>query len=379
MIKFIPEKYGLDVVTLTLDLGQREDLDMYVEKASDLGAKDAYLIDAKREFADCYVAKAIKANALYEGSYPLSSALARPLIARWGIETAKRVGAKAIAHGCSGKGNDQIRFDVTISSLAPELRIVAPVREFGLSRDEEVEYAKKNDVPIPEKSTYSIDENLWGRSIECGILEHPEREPPPDAFAWIASVEDAPNQPENVTIEFDKGIPVALNGTGMELWELIMALNELAGNHGVGLVDHVEDRVVGLKSREVYECPAATVLLSAHRDLEKLVCTKHENMFKPIVDKKWSELVYDGLWVDPLTEDLEEFVDKVNEKVTGTVNVKLYKGKATIVGRDSPNALYDLKLATYERAEAFNQKASIGFVKLWGLQSKVARMVQREG
>lgn len=379
MIKFIPEKYGYEVCTATVDVGQKKDFEGIRQKALDLGVKEAHLIDAKEEFVANYVAKAIKANALYEGEYPVSSALSRPLMAKWGVEVAKKAGADAIAHGCSGKGNDQVRFEVTISCLSPDLKIIAPVRELGLTRDVEMEYAKKHGIPLASKSKYSIDENLWGRSIECGVLECMDKEPPTDAFAWIVPPEEAPDEPERITLEFGGGIPVALDGKKMSLLELIVKLNDIAGKHGIGIIDHMEDRVVGLKSREVYECPAATVILRAHKDLEKLVSTRHENAFKPIVDQKWTELVYTGLWVDPLREDLEKFIDSVNDKVSGTVNVKLYKGSATVIGRDSPNALYDVKLATYEKAQTFDQSASEGFIKLWGLQSKVAGRVKREG
>lgn len=378
MVRFIPEKYGIDVVTVTVDVGQKKDLKEVRDKALRMGAREAFVIDAKKEFADDYIAKAIKANALYEGAYPLSSALSRPLIAKLAVKIAKQVNAGAIAHGCSGKGNDQVRFEVAISSLAPDLRIIAPVREFGLTRDEELKFAQEHGIPLPKDAEYSIDENLWGRSIECGVLEDPSVDPPKDLLGFTLSPEEAPNKAERLSLEFEKGIPVALNGSESDLFELIMSLNEIAGKHGVGHIDHIEDRVVGLKSREVYECPAATVILKAHKDLEKLVCTKHENAFKPIVDQRWTELVYDGLWVDPLRNDLEKFIDEVNEKVEGKVRMKLYKGAAMVVGRESPNALYDLKLSSYSGNGIFDQGASSGFIKLWGLHSKVASMTQNE-
>ncbi len=378
MIRWIQENYGAEVITLTVDVGQKgKDLEKVKEKALKLGATQAFIIDAKKEFANEYVARAIKANALYEGEYPLSSALSRPLLAKWAVKIAEKVGADTIAHGCSGKGNDQVRFDITITSMNPKMKVIAPVREWNLSREEEIEYAKKNGIPIPVdiNRPYSIDENLWGRSIECGELEYPEKEPPEEVFEWCLPLNKTPNEPEYVELEFKEGIPVALNGKEMELWELISKLNEIGGKHGVGIIDHMEDRIVGLKSREVYEAPAATIIIKAHKELEKLVCTIHENWFKPLIDKKWSELVYSGLWVEPLREELETFINAINQKVNGKVKLKLFKGSVRIVARESSNALYDLKLATYEKGQLFNQKASPGFIEIFGLQTKMAYQV----
>jgi len=375
MIKWIMEKYGCELVTLTLDIGQAtKNLEEVKNKAIKLGVSEAYVIDAKKEFADKYISKAIKANALYEDAYPITTAIARPLKAKWAVKIAEEVNADAVAHGSTGKGNDQVRFDITITALNPNLKIIAPVREWGLGRDEEIKYAEENGIPIPVDidNPYSVDENLWGRSVECGDIEYPEKEVPKNALAWCKPWEETPDAPEYVEIEFEEGVPVSLNGKDMELWKIIKELNEIGGEHGVGLIDHMEDRIIGLKSREFYEAPAATIIIKAHKDLEKTVCTRYENWFKPIVDKEWTNLVYSGLWIEPLTKDLEAFINKVNKKVNGLVRIKLYKGNAMVVGRDSPNALYDLKLATYEKGQLFNQAASPGYIELYGLQSRMA-------
>lgn len=375
MIKWIMEKYNCELTTLTLDIGQEtKNLDEVKAKALKLGAVDAYVIDAKKEFADNYISKAIKANALYEDAYPITTAIARPLKAKWAVKIAEQIEADTIAHGSTGKGNDQVRFDITITALNSSLKIIAPVREWNLGRDEEIEYAKKHDIPIPVdiNNPYSVDENLWGRSVECGDIENPSKEVPKDALAWVKNWEEAPDKPEYIEINFERGIPISLNGEDIELWQLIKKLNIIGGKHSVGLVDHMEDRIIGLKSREFYEAPAAMILIKAHKDLEKMVCTRYENWFKPIIDKEWTNLVYSGLWVEPLLKDLEAFINKVNKKVNGTVTVKLFKGNAMVVGRESPNALYDLKLVTYEKGQIFNQAASPGFIELYGLQSRMA-------
>ncbi|NJE09151.1 argininosuccinate synthase [Thermococcus sp. M39] len=370
ILKMMQEKLNAEVITVTVDVGQKDDFKKIEEKALKFGAVKHYTIDAKEEFAKEYLAKAIKANALYEGAYPLATALARPLIAKKIVEIAKKENADAIAHGCTGKGNDQVRFDLAVKALYPEIKIIAPVREWGLTRDWEMEYAKKNGIPVKEK-IYSIDENLWGRSIEGGILEDPFEEPPEEVFEWTLSPEKTPEKPEYVTIEFEEGVPVALNGKEMDLVELIETLNFIAGKHGVGRIDHIEDRTVGIKSREVYEAPAAITLIKAHKDLEKFVLTKWALEFKEIVDSKWSWLVYNGLWFEPLREALDAFIDKVEEKVSGTVKVKLYKGNAIVVGRKSENALYDINLATFEKSD-YDQKLAIGFIELFGMQSVLA-------
>jgi argininosuccinate synthase len=371
MLRWIPERYGAEVATLTLDLGQGG-IEEARQKALQLGAVEAFVIDARQEFAEHFIAKAIQANGLYQDAYPLSTALARPLMAESAVEYACRCGADAIAHGCTGKGNDQVRFEVSISALAPGLKVLAPVREWSLSREQELQYAAKRGIPVGPQSKYSIDENLWGRSIECGELEDPAREPPAEAFAYTVPPERAPDEPDSLEIEFEAGIPIALDGKPLPLAELIEVLNERAGRHGVGIIDMTEDRVVGLKSREVYECPAAVTLLAAHRDLERFCCTIHENELKPLLDRKWAELVYQGLWHDPLREALDAFIAKVNEKVTGTVRMKLYKGQARVVGRSSPYALYAPELATYEEGSLFDQGASVGFIQLWGLPTRLA-------
>lgn len=380
MLKWLQENYNTDVITVTLNVGQAKEFKEIENKAKKLGVKKHYTIDAREEFVKEYIFKAIKANALYQDAYPISSSLSRPLIAKWGVEIAKKEGAEAIAHGCTGKGNDQVRFSITINTLAPDVKIIAPVVEWGMTREDEIAYAQEHDIPIPVtvNSPYSIDENLWGRSIECGVLEHPEVEPPYDAYLWTAPPEKAPDKPAYVEIGFEEGIPVSVDGIRMNGVDLILKVHELGCAHGIGRIDHMEDRIVGLKSREVYECPAASILLKAHKDLEKFVCTRHENTFKKFVDEQWTNLVYTGLWVEPLREDLEAFIDRVNKKVTGIVRVKLYKGNATVVGRSSDYALYDENLATYDRKSTFNQLASFGFIELWGLQSRMAQALKPE-
>lgn len=379
-IKWIQQKYDAEVITVTLDVGQQRDMKALEERAKGIGAIKHYSIDAKGEFAAEYIFPAIKANGLYEGKYPLSSALSRPLIASKLVNIAKREGATAVAHGCSGKGNDQVRFDVTIKSLAPNLEIIAPVREWELTRDEEIKFAKANGIHIPVNlsNPYSIDQNLWGRSIECGVLEYPDSEPPEEVFEWTTPPEKAPDAAEYVSIKFESGVPCALNGEYMDPVTLIDSLNKIAGKHGVGRIDHMEDRLVGIKSREIYECPAATVLLEAHADLEKAVLTRHEIMFKRQVDAQWASLVYMGLWMDPLRKDLEAFVNKTQERVSGEVKVKLYKGGLRVVGRSSQMSLYDLNLATYDAKTTFDQSCSLGFIELWGLPTRMYNLVSRE-
>ena len=377
-IKWIMEKYEADVITVTLDLGQREDLKVIEKRAIAIGAIKHYSIDAKNEFAQNYIAKAIKANGMYEDKYPLSTALGRPLIAKKLVEIAERENAYAVAHGSTGKGNDQVRFDVTIKALNPLLQIIAPIREWDLSRDKEIEYVKKYNLPVPiKKSKYSIDQNLWGRSIESGPLEDPMNEPDEEVFEWTVSPEKAPDVPEYVELEFERGIPTKLNGEELSLEEIIIKLNKIAGKNGVGRIDHIEDRLVGIKSREVYECPAALVILEAHKDLEKLTLTKSVLNFKRYVGMIWSSLVYNGLWMDPLREAIDAFINETQKMVNGKVKIKLYKGSLRVVGRSSPNSLYIHSYATYESYSKFNQKAAIGFIDLWGLQTKIANMVRR--
>lgn len=379
LIKWLQEKYDADVITVTLDVGQREDLRAIEEKAINLGVLKHYSIDAREEFVKNYVFPAIKANALYEGKYPVSTALSRPLIASKLVEVAEKEGADTVAHGCTGKGNDQVRIEVSVKALNPNLKVMAPVREWNMTRDAEIEYAKKHGIPIPvdKGKPYSVDQNIWGRSIECGVLEYPEKEPPEDAFEWTVSPEKAPEKPEYVTIKFENGVPIALNDEKMNPVELIETLNTAAGKHGVGRIDHMEDRLVGIKSREVYECPAATVIIEAHKDLEKMVLTRHEVLFKQHVDAYWAYLAYVGLWMDPLKEALDAFIDKTQEKVAGEVKIKLYKGSIQVVGRSSPYSLYDIHLATYNIDTTFNQMASAGFIEIWGLPTRVARVLRK--
>jgi len=380
IIKYLQQKYDAEVVTVTVDVGQRDDLKAIGDKANTLEVFKHYSIDAKEEFAEDYVFPSIKANGLYEEKYPISTALARPLIVSKLVEVAEKEEAQAVAHGCTGKGNDQVRFDVTIKSMAPGLKIIAPVREWDLHRDEEIKFAKENGIPIPNDldSPYSIDQNLWGRSIECGVLEYSEREPPDEIFEWTLSPEEAPNKPEYVSIDFEEGVPCAINGEEMKPVELVDNLNGIAGRNSVGRIDHIEDRLVGIKSREVYECPAALVLLEAHKDLEKLVLTRHQLQFKRQVDNEWAFLVYTGLWMDPLKNNLDQFIESTQENVTGQVKIKMYKGSLIVVGRTSPMSLYDLNLATYNIETTFNQVHSEGFIELWGLPTKVSCQLKRK-
>lgn len=371
-IKWLQERYDAEVVTVTVDVGQQENLDEIAEKAKMLGVVSHYSVSAVDEFAKDYILPSIKANGLYEGKYPLSTALARPLIASKLVEVAEKEGALAVAHGCTGKGNDQVRLDVTIKSLNPSLKIIAPVRQWNLSRDQEIKYALEHDVPVKtQKSMYSVDQNLWGRSIESGPLEDPSVEPPSNAFEWTKPLEETPNEPGYLEVGFESGVPVSIDGQPYEPVELITCVNQFAGNHGVGIIDHMEDRLVGIKSREVYECPAALCIIEAHKDLEKLALTRHELAFKAQVEQQWSWLVYAGLWVDPLRDDLDAFIDATQTRVEGSVRLKLFKGGLRVVERSSANSLYDFNLATYEAGSTFDQTAALGFIDLWGLPSRV--------
>ncbi len=370
-IRWLKDK-GLDVVTLTIDVGQPADLAAVQRKAEATGARKAYVVDARKEFAEDYIAPALKANAMYEGQYPLSTALARPLIGKLLVDIARKEGAAFVAHGCTGKGNDQVRFDLCTTALAPDLQVIAPAREWNMTREQEIEYAKANGIPVPatKASPYSTDENLWGRSVECGVLEDPAIEPPEEAFEWTTSPLAAPNEPAYVNLRFEGGVPVALNGTAMDLLGIIEKLNRLAGAHGVGRIDHVESRVVGIKSREVYECPAATVLVKAHQALEAMVLPRDVLDFKRSVEGRYAILIYDGLWFTPLREALDAFVEDTQERVTGEVSVKLFKGSATVVGRTSPYSLYQHQLATYSSGDAFKQEMAEGFIYVWGLPAR---------
>lgn len=374
MVKWIQKEYNAEVTTLTLDLGQPDvNLEKTQNKAQELGAKKAYTLDVKKEFAEKYISKAIKANGLYQDEYPLSTAIARYLVCEKAVQIAEKDNIDAIAHGATGKGNDQVRFEAGILSLNPDIKLLAPVRQWSMTRDEEIAYAKENNIPVKaeQDTPYSTDENMWGKSTECGPLEKPSKEPPKNVFQFVTPPEKAPKEPEHIEIEFKKGKPVKLNGQKLPLQQLVEELNELAGKHGIGITDMMEDRVVGLKSREIYECPAAETLITAHKELEKYVSTKHENQFKSKVDQEWSEYAYNGLWFDPLMTHLNQYIDSMNEKVTGKVELKLYKGNCQVTGRTSPNALYDHELASYQKGETFNQEASPGFIQLWSLQTKL--------
>jgi len=379
-IRWLQETYGVDVIAVSIDVGQPGNMEENIEKAKQIGAVNAYAIDAKEEFVNHYVLPALKANAMYEDKYPLSTAIARPLMAKLLVEVAKKEGARYIAHGCTAKGNDQVRFDVSINALAPHIQIIAPMREWVYTREEGIEYAMKHGIPIPVKksSPYSIDENLWGRSCECGVLEDASIEPPEDAFEWTVPPLEAPDEPEYITIDFEKGIPVAINGEMLRPVDLIKKLNELASRHGVGRIDHVEDRLVGIKSREIYECPAATVLITAHRDLENLILPRDLLAFKRIVEQRYAELCYDGLWFSPLKEALDAFIDKTQENVTGQVRLKLYKGSVNVVGRKSDYSLYDTAISTYGKEDEFDHSAAKGFIYVWGLPLRTAAKAYKE-
>jgi argininosuccinate synthase len=384
MLKWIQDEYEAEVVALTVDLGQPgEDFEVVKGKAVRLGALDCHVVDAREEFARDYVLPAIKANALYGGGYPLFTALGRPLIAKLAVECARRSGCDTIAHGCTGKGNDQVRIESTVIALAPEMKIIAPVRGWQMGREEEIAYAREHGIPVKggtETPPYSIDDNLWGRSSEGGAIEDLGEPPRDDVFQLVARPEEAPDEPEDVAVEFERGCPVALNGERLPLVELLERAGEIGARHGVGIVDHVEDRIVGLKVRDLYEVPAAAVILTAHKELEKLVGTIHQNTFKPHLDDHWAYLVYAGLWYEPLRSDLDAFMDAVNEQVTGEVTVRLFKGGVRPVARRSPNALYDPALAGFgESGGLFSQQASPGFIELWSLQSRMAYGVRNRG
>jgi argininosuccinate synthase len=371
-IPWLKEHKGLDVVAVTVDVGQPVDLERVRAKALASGAVAAHVADARQEFADEFLAPALKANALYEGVYPLSTALARPLIGRHLVAVAKQEGATAVAHGCTGKGNDQVRFDLSTTSLAPELDVIAPAREWGMSREQEIDYAEAHHIPVEAttRSPFSTDENLWGRSVECGILEDPDVEPPEAAYGWTCSPAAAPDAPTYVRFAFERGVPVTLDGDPLPFHELIARLNRTAGDHAVGRIDHVESRVVGIKSREVYECPAALVLIRAHQALEGLVLPRDVLEFKRTVEQRYAQLIYDGLWFTPLRTSLEAFVEATQERVTGTVTMKLFKGSATVTGRHSPHSLYQPSLATYSTGDRFRQEMSEGFIYVWGLPAR---------
>src|ERR1700686_2437679 len=386
MLKWIQDRYEAEVVCLTVNLGQPgEDYEVIKGKALRLGALECHIVDAREEFAHKYVLPAIKANALYGGGYPLFTALGRPLIAKLAVDYARSSGCDTIAHGCTGKGNDQVRIEATVATLAPELKVIAPVRSWQMGREEEIAYAREHGIEIkahPGQGTevpYSIDDNLWGRSSEGRWIEDLAHAPDDDVFQLVTRPEDAPDEPEVAVVEFERGVPVALGGERLGLVALLERAAEIGARHGVGIVDHVEDRIVGLKVRDIYEVPAAAILLPAHQELEKLGGTIHQNQLNPQLDRQWAYLVYAGLWWEPLRLDLDAYMESVNERVSGTIGLKLYKGAARVVTRSSPNAVYDAALASFaESGGLFSQTASPGFIELWSLQSRMAWRLRNE-
>jgi argininosuccinate synthase len=385
MLKWIQDEYSAEVVCLTVNLGQPgEDYAVIEDKALRLGALECNVVDAREEFAREYVLPAIKANALY-GDYPLFTALGRPLIAKLAVEYARKTGCDTIAHGCTGKGNDQVRIEATVATLAPELKVIAPVRSWQMGREEEIAYAHEHGIPIKSsggaesEAPYSIDDNLWGRSSEGRWIEDLDHAPQDDVFQLVTPPERAPDEAEVLEIEFERGVPVALGGERLELVELLERVAAAGARHGVGIVDHIEDRIVGLKVRDIYEVPAAAILLPAHRELERLVCTIHQNQFKAGLERQWAYLVYAGLWWEPLRADLDAYMEHVNELVSGTVGIKLFKGHARVVTRSAPGAVYDASLASFaESGGLFSQTASPGFIELWSLQSRMAWRLHNE-
>jgi argininosuccinate synthase len=381
MLKWIQDEYEAEVVALTVNLGQPgEDYDVVQGKALQLGALAAEVVDAREEFANDFVVPAIKANAIYGLAYPLFTALGRPLIAKLAVDYARKHDCDTIAHGCTGKGNDQVRIEATVATLAPELKVIAPVRGWQMGREEEIAYARQHGIPIKggaEHTPYSIDDNLWGRSSEGRWIEELDHAPDDDVFQLVTRPEVAPDEAELVTVEFERGVPVALNGERLGIVDLLARAAELGARHGVGIVDHIEDRIVGLKVRDIYEVPAAAIILPAHAELERLVGTIHQNQFKGELDRKWAYLVYAGLWWEPLRSDLDAYMESVNAQVTGTIGMKLYKGTARVVTRESPYAVYDAALATFETSGGlFSQQASPGFIELWSLQSRMAHRLR---
>jgi argininosuccinate synthase len=368
------------VIALTIDLGAKKDLENARQRALQVGATEALVVDAKDIFVQYFVWPALQAGAVYEGVYPLATALGRPLIAKLLVDTARQRGAQAVAHGCTGKGNDQVRFDVGVKTLAPDLQIIAPAREWGMTREQEIQYAQDHgiEIDVTKKSPYSTDENLWGRSIECGALEDPWVEPPEEAFLWTRNAAEAPDKAQYVEIDFERGTPVAVNGEKMDGPELIDRLNETAGAHGVGRIDHVENRLVGIKSREIYEAPAAVLLHTAHRALEGITMTRQALRFKERVAQQYADLIYDGLWFSAFHQDLLAYVLSSQRVVTGTVRMKLYRGQATKAGVSSPISLYNKALATYDEGDQFDHKAALGFIELHGLPTRVQARAQLE-
>ncbi|HEY3398786.1 MAG TPA: argininosuccinate synthase [Armatimonadota bacterium] len=379
-VRWIAEKYNVEIVAVAIDVGEEKNYESIRTKALQVGAVESIVIDARQEFFDGYITHALAANLMYEGRYPCFTALARPLLAQKQVEVALAQGAKYLAHGCTGKGNDQVRFEVTYMALAPQVEVIAPAREWGMTRDEEIDYAEQRGIPLPmtKANPYSTDTNLWGRSIEAGVIEDPSREAPDDAWQWTVDVMSAPDRPTYVKIDFEEGVPVALDGDRLPGAELVGRLNALAGANGVGRIDMLENRLVGIKSRELYEAPAATVLLEAHRDLEAMCLDRETAHFKPYLELRYAELVYYGLWFTPLREAIDAFVQETQKRVTGQVTMKLHKGRAMAVARTSERSLYDYALATYDKGDLFNPADSPGFIHLWGLPAQIAAQVDRK-
>jgi argininosuccinate synthase len=374
-VKYLQNNHNMEVITATVDCGQEDDFEKIRKKSKILGAIKHVNIDAKKEFVQRYVNRSIKANGLYQGKYPLATALARPLIADKIMKVVAQEDAIAVAHGCTGKGNDQVRFDIAMLSIDPSIKIIAPIREMNLTRDLEIKYAKRNNVPLNEEiKKYSTDMNIWGRAIEAGKLEDPWIEPPEEIYSLVKN-KNIP--PEYLELEFERGIPIGVDNRKMNLINIITYLNIKAGRHGIGAIDHIEDRVVGIKTREIYEAPAALTILTAHKDLEQLVLTKHELKFKQIVDDQWSWMVYSGLWFDPLREDLDKFIDATQNRVTGKVKMKLQNGSTKVVGRKSKNSLYRQTLATYASDSIFDQNLAKGFIELWGMETVIANKLSK--
>ena len=377
-IRWLKEEYKLDVIALTIDVGNERDFSVVEQKALKVGAAKAIVKDAKELFVNYFIFPSLQADAIYEGQYPLATALSRPLMAKLLVDVAREEGALVVAHGCTGKGNDQVRFEVSVNALSPSLKIIAPAREWGMTREETISYAQRYDIPLPItiSSPYSIDECLWGKAIECGVLEDPWVEPPEEVFTWTKAANKAPDMPEYVEIGFEQGIPTTIDGKKMDGVSLIQWLNELAGKHGVGRIDHIENRLVGIKSREIYEAPAATVLLQAHQALQAMTLSKEQIRFKQKVAIEYADLIYNGLWFTSLHQDLAAYVQSTQRFVTGTVRLKLFKGSCQVVGRKSPKSLYSFGLATYDKGDQFDQSASPGFIHIWGLPVRTQAQVQ---
>ncbi|MFA5316589.1 MAG: argininosuccinate synthase [Dehalococcoidales bacterium] len=380
-IRWLAQEYGMEVIAVTIDVGNERDFSAIRQKALKVGAEKALVVDAKPGFVSDFVFSALKAGALYQGQYSLATALSRPIIASVLVDVAREEGARAVAHGCTGKGNDQVRIEVGVNALGPDLTVIAPAREWGMTREQTIDYAQRYGIPVPVSvaNPYSIDENLWGRSIECGVLEDPWVEPPEDIYAWTKGAKATPDEPVYIEVGFYQGVPVALDGKEVSGVSLLERLNELAGQHGIGRVDHVEDRRVGIKSREIYEAPAATVLLKAHQALESLCLSREQLRFKRGVSGEYADLIYDGFWFTAHRENLSAYIESTQRFVTGTTRIKLFRGSATVVGRKSPFSLYDYGLATYDKGDNFDQSDSAGFIHIWGLPVRTQAKVQPSG